>query len=314
MHSKLMTAARFSSCFMILLLVRIFVASCFRERPIWFSFIEVCARSEISADFFAVMGAEVTAFESALPAGVVPDRPGVVSWLSVEAVRSMLTDLWSFFGVTYWACDFCALGLPGGAGELVAWGVGVTCRSFVEDALGRFAGTARDASSSALGRFSEVLVLVGAAFVVDVGVDVSGRRWTILGVGLGAFVALPSTGLVCTLAGDSFGTSGRSFFSGFARLGGNRRSDLMVVAFAFGYFSLTTRDGSVSSAELAGATSGGFPLTDTVRMRGSFLTVFSAICDRGFVAGTVWSLGSDEDTDALDSGLAGCSFSLSSSI
>ena len=88
----------------------------------------------------------------------------------------MLTDLWSFFGVTYWACAFCALGLAGGAGEEVAWGVGVTCRSFVEDALGRFAGTAKDASSSALGRFSAVLVLDKAGFAVDVDVDVSGRR------------------------------------------------------------------------------------------------------------------------------------------
>jgi hypothetical protein len=199
----------------------------------------------------------------------------------------MLTDLWSFFGVTYWACAFCALSLPGGAGEVVARGVGVTCRSFVEEARGRFAGTAKDASSSALGRFSAVLVLAEASFAVDVGVDVSGRRWTILGVGLGAFVAVPSTGLVCTLTGDSFGASRRSFFSGFDRLGGNLRSDLMVVAFAFGYFSLTTRDGSVSSAGLAGATSGGFPLTETVLMRGSFLTDFSAMCGRGLVAGTV---------------------------
>lgn len=83
MHSKLVTAARFSSCFVSLLpfSISILVASCFNARPIWLSFIDVCAIKEISACFFPFRGADVGAtLASGLElAGVPPDRPGVAS-------------------------------------------------------------------------------------------------------------------------------------------------------------------------------------------------------------------------------------------
>jgi hypothetical protein len=83
MHSRLVTAARFSSCFVSLLpfSVSIFVASCFNARPIWLSFIELVAIKEISACFFPFKGADVGAdLVSGLAlAGVPPERPGVAS-------------------------------------------------------------------------------------------------------------------------------------------------------------------------------------------------------------------------------------------
>lgn len=85
MHSRLVTAARFSS-FLLLAVFNILVASCFRARPVWFNFADVCPSKEMSICFLLFRGADVgPALSSALePAGVAPERPGVASLLSED--------------------------------------------------------------------------------------------------------------------------------------------------------------------------------------------------------------------------------------
>jgi hypothetical protein len=254
-HSKLVTAARFSSCLVILLPaeVSILVASCLRARPIPFSFADVWPSSEISGCFFPFTGADVGPALGSIftPAGVAPERPGVASLLSEDWLRSMLTDLRSRLGVAYCVWLFWALDLLDGAGEATCC-TGVMGRSSVELALGRFAGgTANDASSSVRGRFSVTLVLVGAGLVDALGVDAgtgvvaSPRRAATLGIGFFLMTGGPVTfGWVSA----AFDASLRSFFSAFPLLAGKRRIWPTTGAFVFENFSFTTMLGSVGFA------------------------------------------------------------------
>lgn len=145
------------------------------------------------------------------PIAAEPDRPGVVSWLSEDCVRNMLTALASFFGVKYTDSFFCALALVEGAGDKVCC-TGVIGRSCVDSARGRLEGTANDASSSTRGRFSRGLVVVGVGLVltvvltlgmgVVVGVAVSPRRAAFFGMGF--FLMIGPSVLGGASAGASF--------------------------------------------------------------------------------------------------------------